>query len=108
MKDSSKLPPNGLRILFADDEESLQDLMGMELPRMGHTVTVCPDGVSAVREAKREKFDCMLVDLDMPGMNGIDVIRAVKEHSPETEAIVLTGKESLETAVAAMRYGACE
>ena len=107
MKDS-KLPPKGLRILFADDEESLQDLMSMELPRMGHTVTVCPDGASAVREAKQHSFDCLLVDLDMPGMNGIEVIRLVKQQTPETEAIVLTGKESLDTAVAAMRYGACD
>lgn len=104
MKDSKQ--PNGLRILFADDEEPLQELMSMELPRMGHTVTVCPDGESAVREAKAEVYDCLLVDLDMPGMNGIEVIRRVKEYSAETEAIVLTGKESLETAVAAMRYGA--
>ncbi len=44
----------------------------------------------------------------MPGMNGIEVIRRCKEVSPETEAIVLTGKESLTTAVAAMRYGACD
>lgn len=106
MSDSKQ--PNGLRILFADDEEALQELMRMELPRMGHSVTVCPDGESAVREAKAEVFDCLLVDLDMPGMNGIEVIRRVKEQSPETEAIVLTGKESLETAVAAMRYGACD
>ncbi len=107
MKDS-KLPPKGLRILFADDEEALQDLMSMELPRMGHSVTVCPDGHAAVREAKQQAFDCLLVDLDMPGMNGIEVIRIVKQHTPETEAIVLTGKESLDTAVAAMRYGACD
>jgi DNA-binding NtrC family response regulator len=105
MKDS-KLSPKGLRILFADDEESLQDLMSMELPRMGHSVIVCPDGPAAVREAALREFDCLLVDLDMPGMNGIEVIRQIKERSPETEAIVLTGKESLETAVAAMRYGA--
>ncbi len=107
MKDS-KQPPKGLSILFADDEESLQDLMSMELPRMGHTVTVCPDGESAVRESISSQYDCLLVDLDMPGIGGIDVIRSVKERSPETEAIVLTGKESLETAVAAMRYGACD
>ncbi len=101
--------PSGLKILFADDEESLQEIMSMELPRMGHTVTVCPDGASAVRELEsRESFDCLLVDLDMPGMNGIEVIRRCKEVSPETEAIVLTGKESLTTAVAAMRYGACD
>lgn len=106
MKDSKQ--PSGLRILFADDEEPLQELMSMELPRMGHTVTVCPDGLHAVREAKSEQFDCLIVDLDMPGLHGVDVIRQVKEISPETAAIVLTGKESLETAVAAMRYGACD
>ncbi|MFO1062897.1 MAG: sigma-54 dependent transcriptional regulator [Pirellulales bacterium] len=98
-----------MRILFADDEEALQDLMSMELPRMGHTVTVCPDGKSAVREFEEGKsYDCLIVDLDMPGMNGIEVIRRAKDLSPETESIVLTGKESLESAVAAMRYGACD
>ncbi len=97
-----------MHILFADDEEALQDLMGMELPRMGHKVTVCPDGQSAVREAKKASYDCLLVDLDMPGMHGVEVIGKVKEISPETEAIVLTGKESLETAVGAMRNGACD
>ncbi len=105
---ASNQPLNGLSILFADDEESLQDLMSMELPRMGHRVTVCPDGHRAVEAIGKEKFDCLLVDLDMPGMNGIEVIRRAKEVSPETEAIVLTGKESLDTAVAAMRYGACD
>ncbi|HBE67590.1 MAG TPA: transcriptional regulator [Planctomycetaceae bacterium] len=107
MKDS-KQQPSGLHILFADDEESLQDLMATELPMMGHRVTVCPDGHAAVREARKTTFDLLLVDLDMPGMHGTEVIRHVREISPETEAIVLTGKESLETAVAAMRYGACD
>ena len=93
----SKQPPNGLRILFADDEESLQDVMSMEIPRMGHSVTVCPNGEMAVRESQENDYDCLIVDLDMPGMNGIDVIRHIKGHSPETEAIVLTGKESIET-----------
>lgn len=100
--------PNGLAVLFADDEESLQDLMAMELPRMGHTVTVCPDGQSAIRESQKQAYDCLIVDLDMPGINGVEVIRQVKEKSPQTEAVVLTGKKSLETAVAAMRYGACD
>lgn len=104
----SKQPLNGLKILFADDEESLQDLMSMELPRLGHRVAVCPDGITAVATLEREVFDCVLVDLDMPGMNGLEVIRRAKEVSPETEAIVLTGKESLDTAVQALRYGACD
>ena len=107
MKDSQQ-SSSGLQILFADDEESIQAVMSMELPRMGHTVTVCPNGEHAVREAMTRTFDCLLVDLDMPGMHGTEVIRRVKELSPQTEAIVLTGKESLETAVTAMRFGACD
>jgi two-component system NtrC family response regulator len=103
------MQPNGLKILFADDEEALQDTMSLELPRMGHKVTVCPDGHAAIRELESsESFDCLIVDLDMPGINGLEVIRRCKEISPETEAIVLTGKEALTTAVAAMRYGACD
>ncbi len=73
---------------------------------MGHEVTVCPDGFTAVAALERNTYDCVLVDLDMPGMNGIAVIAKAKELSPDTEAVVLTGKSSLETAVAALRYGA--
>ena len=95
-----------LRILFADDETSLQELISKELPRMGHTVTVCPDGIKAVEALAENAYDCLLVDLDMPGMHGIEVIQRCKEISPETEAIVLTGKGSTDTAVSALRLGA--
>ncbi|MCH7729482.1 MAG: sigma-54-dependent Fis family transcriptional regulator [Planctomycetes bacterium] len=95
-----------MRVLFADDEESLQELMSIELPRMGHEVTVCPDGNIAAAALERNTYDCILVDLDMPGLNGIEVIAKCKELSPDTEAIVLTGKSSLQTAVEALRHGA--
>jgi DNA-binding NtrC family response regulator len=95
-----------LKLLFADDERSLQELMRLELPRMGHEVTVCPDGATALAALERNVYDCILVDLDMPGAKGIDVIARAKQLSPDTEAVVLTGKSSLETAVAALRYGA--
>jgi len=73
---------------------------------MGHEVTVCPDGLTAVAALKVNTYDCILVDLNMPGLNGIEVIEKAKELSPDTEAVVLTGKSYLETAVAALRYGA--
>jgi DNA-binding NtrC family response regulator len=91
--------------LFADDEKSLQELMRIELPRMGHEVTVCPDGLTAVAAMEMNTYDCILVDLDMPGLGGIDVIARAKEISPDTDAIVLTGKSSMETAIAALRHG---
>jgi len=97
---------SSLKILFADDELSLQELMRLELPRMGHEVTVCPDGEKAAAALELNTYDCILVDLDMPGLTGIEVIAKAKEMSPETDAIVLTGKSSLESAVAALRYGA--
>lgn len=80
--------------------------MSLELPRMGHEVTVCPDGLTAVAALKRNSYDCILVDLDMPGLGGIEVIAKCKELSPQTDAIVLTGKSSLDSAVAALRHGA--
>ena len=95
-----------MRVLFADDERSLQELMRIELPRKGHEVTVCPDGLTAVAALEVNTYDCIIVDLDMPGMTGIEVIGKLKEISPETEAVVLTGKSSLETAIAALRHGA--
>jgi two-component system NtrC family response regulator len=95
-----------LKLLFADDERSLQELMSLELPRIGHEVTVCPDGLTAVAALERNTYDCIIVDLDMPGLGGIDVIAKAKELVPETDAIVMTGKSSLGTAIAALRHGA--
>ncbi len=92
--------------MFADDEPSLQELMNLELPRLGHRVTVCPDGVTAVAALEKNTYDCIIVDLDMPGLDGIGVIARCKETSPETDAVVLTGKSSLDTAIAALRHGA--
>jgi two-component system NtrC family response regulator len=94
-----------LKLLFADDERSLQEVMRLELPRMGHEVTVCPDGTTAAAALERNVYDCILVDLDMPGLKGIEVIARAKQLSPETDAIILTGKSSLDSAVAAIRQG---
>lgn len=95
-----------LKVLFADDEIHLQELIAAELPRMGHKVTVCANGNEAVAELEQQSFDCMIVDLDMPGMSGIDVIEKARELAPQTESVVLTGKASTDTAVAALRLGA--
>ncbi|MDR3108380.1 MAG: sigma-54 dependent transcriptional regulator [Planctomycetaceae bacterium] len=94
-----------MKILFADDEISLQELMRLELPRMGHTVTVCPDGRAAISVLEKESFDCLLLDLDMPGATGLEVISAAKELSPHSDAVIMTGKGTLDSAVSAIHYG---
>lgn len=93
-----------MRILFADDETNLQELMRIELPRMGYAVTVCPDGLTAVAALEKEPYDCVFVDLDMPGLNGLEVIAKARELRPEIEAVVMTGKPSQETAIEALRH----
>jgi DNA-binding NtrC family response regulator len=94
-----------MRILFADDETSIQELMRIELPRLGHEATVCPDGRTALAALDRTSYDCVIVDLDMPGVGGLDVIARVRETSADTETVIITGKSSLESAVTAVRQG---
>ncbi|MDX2036234.1 MAG: sigma-54 dependent transcriptional regulator [Isosphaeraceae bacterium] len=101
-----KTPQGGLRILFADDEAPLRELMQMELPRLGHEVTVCPDGVSAIRSLEKGSYDVALLDLRMPGMTGIEVLGKIRQLSPDTQVIILTGQASVDTAVQALRLGA--
>src|ERR671938_1232343 len=95
-----------LRVLFVDDETSLREFMRSELPRLGHEVTVCPDGRAALKVLEKSTFDAAILDLRMPGMTGIEVLEHLKRVSPDTEAVVMTGHASTETAIQAMRLGA--
>ncbi len=99
-------PHKSLRVLFVDDEKSLQEFMRSELPRLGHEVTVCPDGRSALKTLEKSTFDAAILDLRMPGMTGIEVLEQLKQVTPDTEAIVMTGHASMETAIDAVRLGA--
>jgi DNA-binding NtrC family response regulator len=99
-------PHKSLRILFADDEKSLQEFMRSELPRLGHEVVVCPDGRQAVKALEKSSFDAAIIDLRMPGLSGIEVLEQLKQVAPDTEAILMTGHASMETAIDAVRLGA--
>ncbi len=99
-------PHKALRVLFVDDEQSLQEFMRIELPALGHEVTVCPDGPTALRVLQEQTFDAAILDLQMPGMTGIEVLHRLKQMAPDTEAIIQTGYASQDTAVEALRLGA--
>jgi DNA-binding NtrC family response regulator len=99
-------PHQSLRVLFVDDEKSLQEFMRSELPRLGHEITVCPDGRAALKVLEKSTFDVAILDLRMPGMTGIEVLEQLKQVAPDTEALVMTGHASMETAIEAMRLGA--
>src|SRR4029077_7089775 len=97
-----------LRVLFVDDEKSLQEFMRSELPRLGHEVTVCQDGRAALKVLEKSTFDAAILDLRMPGQSGLEVLEHLKKVSPDTEAVVMTGHASIETATMAMRLGAAD
>src|SRR5580658_5076355 len=99
-------PHKSLRVLFVDDEKSLQEFMRSELPRLGHEVIVCPDGRAALKVLEKSTFDAAILDLRMPGMTGIEVLEHLKQVSPDTEAVMMTGYASKETAIEALRLGA--
>lgn len=102
-KMSKKLPEcESMHVLYADDETTLQTLMKTQLEKLGHSVVVCPDGETAVAALEREPFDCLIVDLDMPGMKGAEVIERARKIRPDIEAVVITGKPDLQSALTAI------
>jgi DNA-binding NtrC family response regulator len=96
---------NKLRILFVDDEATIRDVMRIELPRMGHEVTICDDGQTAIAALEKHTFDVAIVDLRMPGISGWDVVSHLRAVAPETEVIISTGHGNMEDAIQALRRG---
>lgn len=94
------------RILLIDDEESGREALTLILRNVGHHVTGAASGREAAQHLARDKFDIIITDLFLPDTNGIDILKDVKNDSPLTEVILITGHASAETAVRAMKEGA--
>jgi len=97
---------NPLRVLFVDDEAPIREVMRIELPRMGHEVTVCEDGETALEVLAEHHFDAAIVDLKMPGISGWEVTDHIKQVSPETFVIIHTGHGDMHQAIEAVRHRA--
>ncbi|MFC1745600.1 sigma-54-dependent transcriptional regulator [Candidatus Riflebacteria bacterium] len=94
------------KILVIDDEEIVCKSCQRILTRMGHEVLTVQNPHNALELLKIESFDVVITDLVMPKIGGIDVLKAVKEESPGTEVIMITGYGTIKNAVEAMRMGA--
>ena len=90
--------PN-IRVLLVDDEETLLEYLSKRLLKQGLTVKASFSGEQAVEAAKDEHFDVAVVDLKMPGMDGVETQKRLKEIQPFLQCIVLTGHGSIETAL---------
>jgi len=95
-----------IRVLVADDERNLRELLVRELTRKGHLVVGVPDGRAALDRLSEEIPDVLLLDMKMPRVEGIEVLRALQELPESPQVIVMTGFGEVSTAVEAMKLGA--
>jgi len=96
----------GARILTIDDEADIRASFRRFLAEYGHEVIEAEDGDAGLAAFRRARPDLVLVDLRMPGIGGLDVIAAIKEESPETPVIVVSGTGNISDAIEALRLGA--
>jgi DNA-binding NtrC family response regulator len=94
------------RILIAEDEANLRTVLQKELERLGYRVQVAPDGEAALRRLEESNVDVLLCDINMPRIDGMEVLRRVHERPNPPEVIMLTGQATVETAIEAMKLGA--
>jgi len=97
---------NKARILIVDDEPELRILLSQVLENVGYEMKEAADGEEAIELLKKEKYDLTLLDIQMPILDGIKVLKYIKDHSLPTKAIMLTGYADLKHAMEAKEYGA--
>lgn len=94
------------RIMIVDDEAPFRKLLQRRLSKRGDFVEGFESSESALYSAKQKEFDVALVDIKMPGMDGIELLRRLKEIHPNLEVIIITGQGSIDSAISAMKLGA--
>lgn len=93
-------------LLVVDDEALARQNLSHLFRKEGYRVTTCAEGAAALAALERERFDVVLTDLRMPGIDGMALLKACREQHPHTKLIMLTGFASLDNAVAAVKAGA--
>ena len=96
----------GSKILLVDDEEVFTKNMGKLLTHRGYKVTTANNGESAVQALEAKNFDVVVLDLKMPGMDGLTTLKEIKKLGLFTETLMLTGHGSIDSALEAIRLGA--
>jgi len=95
-----------LDILVVDDEQSICLLLRDALSRFGHQVSMCQDGASAISLAAERHFDLVFMDIRMPGMDGVETLKQLRELRPDTTFIMITGYAKDEVVEQSLRTGA--
>ena len=95
-----------MKVLIADDDKNLRRVLTNELCEEGFDVDDVESGIQAIDLLEKEEYDVLVLDLNMPGLGGMNVLRKMKALEWSTEVIVLTGHSTVSTAVEAMKLGA--
>jgi DNA-binding NtrC family response regulator len=96
------------KVLLVDDEKEFLDLMGERMTARGMAVEKAGSAREAIRLTEEQSFDAIILDLMMPEMDGIQVLKTLRTRHPELQVILLTGYGSIEKGVEAMRQGAVD
>ena len=94
------------KILVVDDEKTLRYFLRLNVQEQGYQVREAADGKTALKLINRERFEVALVDLQLTDMDGLDIMRHLRQTAPQTSVIILTGNASVDSAVEALRRGA--
>src|SRR5688572_9243148 len=94
-----------IRVLVVDDETSLSELLSMALRYEGWDVRSAADGVTAVRVAREHRPDAVVLDVMLPDLDGIEVLRRMRADSPEVPVLFLTARDAVEDRVAGLTAG---
>ncbi len=95
-------------VLLVDDEEDFVGVLAERLEARGLKVDTAKDGHTALTKAEQRAFDAILLDMAMPGMNGIQTLNGLLEINSDLQVILLTGQATLKQAVEAMKLGALD
>ena len=95
-----------IRVMIVDDEEDFAEMLSLRLEEVGERVTKAFSGVQCLNLLEENKIDVVILDIKMPGMDGIETLREIKKRFPLVEVIMLTGHGTTETAVEGMKLGA--
>ncbi|MBI4247838.1 MAG: sigma-54-dependent Fis family transcriptional regulator [Candidatus Rokubacteria bacterium] len=98
--------PNALRLLVVEDEQELREILVQGLARRGFIVAEAADGEVALATLANQEFDVVLLDLRMPGRDGIQVLQQIRADGHDAEVIIVTGHADIETAIEALKLHA--
>ena len=94
------------KVLLVDDEQDFLETLSNRLEMRGLKVSAVTSGEQAISEAKQQDYDAIVVDLSMPGIDGLETLKRIKADNPNAEIIMLTGHGSVQSGVEAMKLGA--